>query len=279
MRFASIATILRDSSADANTLRLAMSLSRHLKAHLSVLCSASLPEASGIFYTGTQAVAIHQDLAVIEDRPLELETMARDALRFHNASWDIESITLFGGGLNEVLAQKIRYQDLVILPLPYGEERNAVDVVNFEASLFQARTPVMVAPAKTKFEETPQTILMAWDNSDEALAAARAALPLIVAAKRTYIHVIEPPYHGVDRSDPGGRLAEVFARAGAHVDITVAARQGPNTARQLMDQAEKIDADLMVMGGYGHSRLHEAVLGGVTRTMLHEARLPVLLAR
>ena len=279
MRFGSIATILRDTSADANTLAIAMSLSRHLKAHLAVLCTASQPGGSGLFYTGTQAIAVHHELAIADVNPAEVETMARDALRFHNTSWDIECITLHGGGLNEFLAQKIRYQDLVILPLPYGEDRNAVDVVNFEASLFEARTPVMVAPRSTKFEETPQTILVAWDNSDEALAAARAALPLIVAAKRTYIHVIEPPYHGVDRSDPGGRLAEVFARAGAQVDITVAARQGPNTARQLMEQANKIGADLMVMGGYGHSRLHEAVLGGVTRTMLHEANFPVLLAR
>ena len=279
MRFASIATILRDASADAGTLGLAMSLSRHLRAHLSVLCTDSPPGTSGVFYTGMQAIAVHQDLAVDVRGPMELEVMARDALRFHGSGWDVEHIELHGNGLNEVLAQKLRYQDLVVLPLPYGEGRNTLDVVNFEASLFEARTPVLVAPPGAKFQGSPDTVLMAWDNSDEALTAARAALPMIVAARRTYIYVIEPPYHGVDRSDPGGRLAEVFARAGASVDITVAARQGPNTARQLIKQAEKIGADLMVMGGYGHSRLHEAVLGGVTRTILHEASLPVLMAR
>lgn len=279
MRFASIATILRDASADARILRLAMGASRHLDAHLSVLCAASNAGSSGLFYTGTQAIAIHEDLAFAENKPAELESMARNALRFHGNGWDIESFAVHGGGLNEILAQKLRYQDLVVLPLPYGKDRDTLDVINFEASLFDARTPVLVAPPEADFPDVPQTILVAWDNSTQALAAARAALPMIVAAKRTYIHIIEPPYHGVDRSDPGGRLAEVFARAGAQVDITVSSRQGPNTARQLMKQAEKVEADLVVMGGYGHSRLHEAVLGGVTRTMLHEAKLPVLLAR
>ncbi|MCV6595069.1 MAG: universal stress protein [Silicimonas sp.] len=279
MRFASIATILRDETADADVLRAAISASRHLGAHLSVYCTASAPGAPGLFYTGTQAVAVHQEVAINAEASTALRTFAREALADHSMSWDVDCVSLCGGGLNEVLGQKLRFHDLVVLPLPYATGRRAQDVVNFEAGLFDARTPILLTPKGAALDEAPRTVLVAWDNSEQALAAARAALPMIVGAKRTYIHVIEPPYHGIDRSDPGGRLAEVFARAGAEVDITVSPRKGPNTGRQLLAQAEKVGADLMVMGGYGHSRLQEAVLGGATRTMLHEATLPVLMAR
>ena len=279
MRFHSIATILRDACADTDLLQLAMALSRHVDAQLSVICMEPCQNLPGLFFTGTQAIAIQHDLRVIDRNSAELETMAREALRLHDKAWEIERVDFHGDSLGDVLAQKLRYQDLIVLPLPYGDRRDSVDVVNFEAGLFEADTAVLAVPDKPGLSGAPGTILVAWDNSAEALAAARAAMPLIVAAKRTFIHVIEPPYHGIDRSDPGGRLAEVFARAGAEVDITVSARQGPNTARQLMAQADKVGAELMVMGGYGHSRLKEAVLGGVTRTMLHEAGMPVLMAR
>lgn len=279
MRFSSIATILRDANADRNLLHLAMETSRHIKSHLSVLCMSSATGAPGLFYTGTQAIAIEQDVVELNCNSTQLETMAREALRFHKSSWETECILAQRGGLNDVLAQKLRYQDLIVTPLPYGPGRDSIDVINFEASLFDARAAVLTAPDDASLQEAPGTILVAWDNGAEALAASRAAMPFIAAAKRTFIHIIEPPFHGIDRSDPGGRLAEVFARAGTEVDITVSARQGPNTARQLMAQAEKVGADILVMGGYGHSRIQEAVLGGVTRTMLQEARIPILMAR
>ena len=91
--------------------------------------------------------------------------------------------------------------------------------------------------------------------------------------------VVDPPRHGPERSDPGGTLAQMLARHGVRSEVTVLARTVDSTAQVLMNRARDIDADLVVMGAYGRSRLREAILGGATRDMLAKATVPVLLAR
>jgi nucleotide-binding universal stress UspA family protein len=73
-------------------------------------------------------------------------------------------------------------------------------------------------------------------------------------------------------------LAQALARLGAKVQISISAAKHGDIAAQLLQNAHESNADLLVMGGYGHSRLREAVLGGVTRSMLRQADIPVLLA-
>jgi len=123
-----------------------------------------------------------------------------------------------------------------------------------------------------------QRVMIAWDDGAEALAAARAAAPLVGSADVTDICLINPPQHGIDRSDPGGRMAQMLTRKGAKVEVTVSAQRQYDVASQLLSRARETAADVLVMGGYGHSRLREAVLGGVTRTILRQAHLPVLMA-
>ena len=209
----------------------------------------------------------------------ELEVMVREILRPENLTWDIETVTMMHNGLAPFVVNHMRYADVVVLPLPYSGGGAQIDTIGFEACLFDADIPVVVVPEGVTWEGQPERVMVAWNDGAEALAAARAALPLAVQASTTDIYVVEPPLHGQNRSDPGGRLAQVYARAGAHVEITVAARQASDIATQLLQRARETGANLLVMGGYGHSRLREAVLGGVTRSMLHNATLPVLMAR
>lgn len=278
MNYASIATIQHDPNVDANAVRAAMTISRHWESHLSVLCAGVDTVDPAYYYGGAQAIAIQQNLEMAHEQAAQLERTARDALRFHPSSWDVEAVTTLTSGLGPYLKQCLRFHDLVVLPLPYGPKRSMIDIILLETSLLDAKIPVLAIPDGYKMKDMPRKVLIGWDNSAAALAAARAALPFTIAADTTCIHMIDPPHHGIDRSDPGGKLAEFFARSGARVEITVTSRKEPNTGRQLLKRADQIEADLVVMGGYGNSRLKEAVLGGVTRTVLHEAALPVLLA-
>jgi nucleotide-binding universal stress UspA family protein len=278
MTYASIATIQHDPNVDVNAMRAAMTISRQWNSHLSVLCAGVDTVDPAYYYNGAQAIAIQQNLELANELSENLERAARNALRFHTASWDVEAVTTLTSGLAPYLKQCLRFHDLVVLPLPYGPKCSVIDIINLETSLLDAKIPVLAIPDGYKVTELPCKVLVGWDNGAAALAAARAALPFVAAAETTCIHMIDPPHHGVDRSDPGGKLAGLFARSGANVEITVTSRKEPNTGRQLLKRADEVGADLVVMGGYGNSRLKEAVLGGVTRTILHEAPLPVLLA-
>jgi nucleotide-binding universal stress UspA family protein len=124
----------------------------------------------------------------------------------------------------------------------------------------------------------PRRILLAWNESDEALAAARTALPLLIGAETVRITVIDPPVHSPTRSDPGGLLSQYLSRHGVSCEIDVLSKTMPRVSDVLMRHAADIEADLIVMGAYGHSRFREAILGGATRNMLEHAKIPVFLA-
>jgi nucleotide-binding universal stress UspA family protein len=110
------------------------------------------------------------------------------------------------------------------------------------------------------------------------MVATRQALPLLKGADKVNITVIDPPTQGEERSDPGGMLCQMLVRHGVHAEVSVLARSLPRVsdvlARHIWDQ----NADMLVMGAYGHSRFREAILGGATRNMLEKAEVPVLMA-
>jgi nucleotide-binding universal stress UspA family protein len=120
--------------------------------------------------------------------------------------------------------------------------------------------------------------VIAWNEGREAMNAIRAALPLLKAAECVDIAVVDPAPTAPDRSDPGGLLCQMLVRHGVKAEVSVLARSMTRVADVLKRHLRDRDADLLVMGAYGHSRLREALMGGATRDMLEEAEVPVLLA-
>jgi nucleotide-binding universal stress UspA family protein len=121
-------------------------------------------------------------------------------------------------------------------------------------------------------------IVVAWNQSREAMAAVRRALPFLQRADLVSITVIDPPPHGAERSDPGGLLCQMLVRHGVKAEVSVLARTLPRVSDVLARHVRDIDADMVVMGAYGHSRFREAILGGATRNMLEQAEVPVFMA-
>jgi nucleotide-binding universal stress UspA family protein len=166
----------------------------------------------------------------------------------------------------------------VVLPRPYGPGKGIEAEATLEAALFEGQAPVLVLPGPEAPVKLPERVVIGWNQGREALVAVRRALPLLRKAKVVDIAVIDPPQHGPERSDPGGMLCQMLVRHGVKAEVSVLARSMPRVsdvlARHLRDQ----NADLLVMGAYGHSRFREAILGGATRNMLEQAEIPVLMA-
>ena len=110
------------------------------------------------------------------------------------------------------------------------------------------------------------------------MTAVRRALPFLKAAEMVDITVVDPPSHGPERSDPGGLLCQMLVRHGVRAEVSVLAKTLPRVSDVLARHVRDRDADLLVMGAYGHSRFREAILGGATRNMLEQAEVPVLMA-
>ena len=122
--------------------------------------------------------------------------------------------------------------------------------------------------------------MVAWDSRLEASRAVREALDLLVAADDVRLVLVDPVagemHQGVE---PGADAAAYLARHGAKVTVDRLPSEGRTVAEILCRHAVDCSADLLVMGGYGHSRLRERLFGGVTKSMIEDQPLPILMAR
>lgn len=278
MPFKTITTIMCDAKADMHTLNAAIALARREEAHLDVICLGLDRTQLGFYYAGTNAMILQDNLQIAQKESEDLEAIVNAHLAAEDIQWATLPITAQMVGLTVQLSNILRYSDLVILPRPYGPNRDREHEEILEAALFSCRVPVLVMPDDAVLPDRIQRVVVAWNDSSEALGAIRAALPVLSAADNVNIAIIDPPTHGPDRSDPGGALCQMLARHGVQPEVSVLAKTMPRVtdvlSRHVSDQA----ADMLVMGAYGHSRFRESILGGATRDMLEMAEVPVFMS-
>ena len=279
MSYKTICTFLTSDHDAAAQLDSAMQLVARHDGHLDVCCLGVDATQSVGFYAGAPAIIYQDALNQAHERATALEALAREKLRLATIRWSAESTVSTLGGINAYVGLKSRFSDLVVLPRPYGEGRSPQDETVTEAALFEGDAPVLILPRLGGTLPEFRKIVLAWNQSDEALHAARAALPLLQQAKLVNVLVVDPPSHGVERSDPGGLLTQMLARHGVQVDVSVVAKTLPRISDVLRRHATDQAADLLVLGAYSHSRLRQAILGGTTRNMLEETNVPVFMAR
>ncbi|MFX1764953.1 universal stress protein [Paraburkholderia sp. A1RI-2L] len=175
-----------------------------------------------------------------------------------------------------------RHADLLVLG-QYARGDFAIDPSgDFVADLLMtAARPAIVVPHSGAFPTIAQNILIAWDGGREAARAAADALPLLRSASCVSIEVVAAR-HGAKRVQAEVEAADAAAWLDLH-DVSASfhesARElGVRTSTALLGRASDLRADLIVAGAYAHSRIHERVLGGVTRNLLEAMTVPVLMS-
>ncbi len=181
-------------------------------------------------------------------------------------SWRLAS-----GHDNPEIAHRGRLSDLIVMARADVED-GGVDSTLLEAALFDTGRPVLIAGENRDYDD--RRLVVAWDGSRESAHSIGLALPFLVRAEEVRIFAIgddEPT------ADPAP-LVQYLARHGIEAEAAVIERKGRTIAETLLDEAEQQDTDLLVMGAYGHSAFSEYLFGGVTRTILEEATVPVIMA-
>ena len=139
--------------------------------------------------------------------------------------------------------------------------------------------PIIMLPAGSTVSRV-RRILVGWNARREAIRAVADAMPLLVRAEVVEVLVIDHERQSADHGqEPGADIARHLARHGARVEVRRLSSGGEDVGHLLLSQAAAFGADLLVMGAYGHSHLSEWVFGSVTRAVLREADLPVLMSR
>ncbi len=280
MAYKSLLTVAVAPEGVLATVTAAGQIATAMDAHLDGLALGVDRTQVGYSYVGSGAVVIAaaMDRAEGEAREAEAALNAAMGAQSHSLRSSVESVVTQLGALTDVVAARARYSDLTVLPLPYGKTRSVADEAVTEAALFEGMAPVLIVPPSGMKTAQPKRIVVGWNQSREALVAARRALPFLKRADMVQIVVVDPPTHGPERSDPGGHLCQLLVRHGVKAEVSVLARTLPHVSDVLARQVRDLDADLLVMGAYGHSRFREAILGGTTRDMLENAEVPVFLA-
>lgn len=183
----------------------------------------------------------------------------------------IEDAVAYG----EVLAHA-RLADLIVCRR--NNARHLAHRALFERILFGSGRPVLLLPAAAQSPFMCKRVLIGWNATTEATRAIVAALPFLQRAEAVTIATLDAlPSRSGHGQAPGCELATYLA----HHDVKSTVRNmdslGRTHARVLLDEAKDRDADLIVLGAYGRSRAAEFLLGGVTRELLDQAPLPLLL--
>lgn len=278
MAYKSIITFLGGAAELAATLPAAATFAKMHDAHLTACVMGVDMTPAGGFYMGASPIILQETLERAQVDAETLEKRARAVLTGETLRWAAESAVVQFGGMPGLVGLRARFTDLVIQSKPYGKDSLPTQEAAIEAALFEGQAPVLVLPEKNLAREFGKRILIAWNQSNEALSAVRRALPLLQAADHVTVAIVNPPIHSPERSDPGGLLTQMLARHGVRAEVSVLAKTMPRVSDVLMRHMDDIDASVMVMGAYGHSRLREAILGGATRNVLENTRHAVFLA-
>lgn len=279
MAWKSILTVVTNPDRAAATIAAAGAVALAHDAHLDIL-SVGIDRTQAAYAFASAGLVAQQ---AIFDRAREdaaaNEAAARKAAEMlpEGVRWAVDGVVAQVGALSELVAVRARFADLVVLPRPYGEGRGPEDEAVVEAAMFDGRAPVVVLPDPLRdVGVRGKRVVVAWNDSGEAMAAVRAALPMLRGADLVSVTVVDPPSWG---PEPGAAVTQMLVRHGVKAEVSVLAKTAPRVSDVLNRHVRDLNADTLVIGAYGHSRLREAILGGATRDLLAEAEVPLFLAR
>jgi nucleotide-binding universal stress UspA family protein len=166
----------------------------------------------------------------------------------------------------KVLVDHARLRDMAIFPVN-AEDGSQLSLL--EALIFESGRPVLLLPEATtrKLSTMMESVAIAWDNSRSAVRAVADSLPILQTAKRVYVLTVVDEKH-LHKPGSGVELCKHLARHGVEVTFDQVQAKGRPIGDVLEGHVVERKVDLLVMGGYAHSRLREFILGGATRSVL-----------
>jgi nucleotide-binding universal stress UspA family protein len=220
---------------------------------------------------------------VIETQREDNETAAEVAIKNFNAASKqagisaeplMTSASLSGAG--DQFARMARRFDLAIVGQAQPDI-SAMEQIIGETTLFESGRPMIMVPYIQQAPFKTDNVMICWDGSRTAARAIADAVPIIRKSGRVEIVIIASERGKQDEIE-GADIGQHLARHGLKVDVHRISGDNIDVGDALLSHAADSGADLMVMGGYGHSRLREFVMGGATRSIFESMTVPVLIS-
>jgi nucleotide-binding universal stress UspA family protein len=254
----------------------AVSLASIFKAHLVGVAFVYDPKFSANLIVGIPAELIDAQRAttkhLAKEAVAQFEALAKQA----GVMTESQMIDVTPGHVGDTFGRLARSFDLSVIR--QAEPNKAEQqVLIIEGALFESGRPVIVVPYIQTQGAKFNRVMVGWDGSRAAARAIGDALPVLERAKMIEVFTVATgPTKNTEL--PGIEIGQHLSRHGLNIEVKRIPTESLNVTEAILSHAADISADFMVMGGYGHSRLREYVLGGATRGILASMTLPTLMS-
>jgi nucleotide-binding universal stress UspA family protein len=279
-----LVVLLDGSARDDAKLAVAIELARRDDAHLTGLCPLELLLPADMSF----ALGGYPDLWALPEFAKQVESQARAKAAVVEAGFREllrrEAITgdwvFETGSLIPAVTRRAQATDLVVVgqadpenPLPAMARTLVQDI------LMTAGRPLLIIPYAGRFATVGTNALVGWTPTRESARAVHDALPVLAQGAKVLVLTVESTKGGKLEELPTVDIAEHLSRHALDVSAArTVVSDGLSPADALLDYVSDIQADLLVVGGYGHSRTREMIMGGVTRDLLNHMTVPVLMS-
>lgn len=256
----------------------AISLCQENQLHLVVLVIGVIPPAPTYSYGAVVDSGWADDLAKGRERAGNRGNEIEKLLQAAKISGEVDVSYCEYGQMDDVIGARARFCDLTLIT-PAGENENDLRAKTVFGALYQSAKPILLMPADGIKTLAAEKIMVAWDDGLPAIRAVGRSLDLLKKANAVHIVLVDPisAPHAAGQ-EPGADLARYLARHGINITVDVLASGGRAVEKVLQQHAVDMDADMIVMGAYGHSRVKQLVFGGTTSGMIDHPTLPVMMS-
>ena len=279
MDYRNLLVHLDESEANAGRVEAAVVLARRHQAHLTGLSLAVEPSIPGFVYQQVGAEVLEAQRQALREQAQETATRFVDHAKRQGLGAEVRVEACLEPDMRRIIDLHARYADLIVMGQadpkdpPMGGANLAEEVV------ISSGRPVLIVPYIGIQGSLGERVMVAWDAGRESARAVTDSLPILERAKQVIVVAVNPrgstEGHG---AEPGSDIATHLARHGCAVEVERLESHEIGVGDTLLSYLADRSVDLVVMGAYGHARLKEWVLGGVTRHILEHMTVPVIMS-
>lgn len=264
--------LIHNDAGQEARLQAAFDLTRTLSGHLTCLDVEREPEFIGDYWSAAGGMMMKTDERerAIANRHIIEPRLAREQIGW---DWVNES-----GDITDILCRRVDLSDIIVLNTNLHDQLMPDMRAATSAAAVKAHKPILAVPEGHLGFAAQSRAVVAWDGSAPAVAALRLATPVLAFAEAVFVVEIDGRTNDASGHVPVTEAASYLSRHGIHATIDQRQSGGMvTTASLIVEAANELGAAYIVLGAYGHSRMTEAVFGGVTRTLLSMSPLPLIL--
>ena len=279
MSFKTILVHVADDACSKRRVEAAATLAETHGARLIGLATVGQPTPILVEGSAAAAGVWAEQAADYENEATVAADAFLDAMKARGVPAEARIAPGFEENAGGALALNARYADLSVIGGRDGSPSRSLADALIDGALFDSGRATVVVPSGWSGGPVGTKPLVAWDGGPQAARATREALPFLVSASEVRICVAKT-YFGMARhgDEPGADVARWLAGHGLKVTVELVDPGDGSVAASLAETAKKAGCDMIVMGGFGHSRLRESIFGGVTTELLDKPPLPLFLA-